>query len=167
MGDVACLKAAMPAHSETRVLPYSPRQMFDLVADVANYPAFLPWTAAARIRSVTDHGDHQVMLADLVISFKVFRERFGSCVTLWPAGDQGGRIETAYIDGPFSHMESTWSFAPDPGGCAVRFDVDFEFRNRLLQGAAGLFFNEAMQRVVRAFERRARELHGAGQGQGA
>ncbi len=146
----------MPSHSETRILPYTQEQMFDLVADVANYPKFLPWTAAARIRSTEEKGDHQVMLADLVISFKVFRERFGSKVTLWPKE----RIDTAYIDGPFRYMESTWRFAEVEGGCEVRFDVDFEFKNRLLQGAAGLFFNEAMQRVVRAFERRAGELYG-------
>ena len=148
----------MPSHAETRVLPYTAEQMYDLVADVASYPQFLPWTAAARIRSTTDRGDHTEMLADLVISFKVFRERFGSRVTLWPAER---RIDTAYIDGPFRYMESSWRFRDVPGGCEVNFEVDFEFRNRLLQGAAGMFFNEAMQRIVRAFERRAAELHGA------
>lgn len=147
----------MPTHSETRVLPHTAQQMYDLVADVANYPKFLPWTAAARIRSETAHGDHTIMLADLVISFKVFRERFGSKVTLWP---DENRIDTAYIDGPFRHMESRWQFRDVDDGCEVTFDVDFEFRNRLLQGAAGMFFNEAMQRVVRAFERRANELYG-------
>ena len=147
----------MSIHSETRILPYSADQMFALVADVANYPKFLPWTAAARIRSVEDLGDHQVMLADLVISFKVFRERFGSKVTLWPAKRQ---IDTEYLDGPFSRMQSRWQFRDVDGGCEVQFYVDFAFRNRLLQGAAGLFFNEAMQRVVRSFERRAKELHG-------
>lgn len=131
--------------------------MYALVADVERYPEFLPWTAAARIRSRTDRGDHEVMLADLVISFKVFRERFGSRVTLWP---RRRVIDTAYIDGPFKHMESQWRFAEAAAGCEVGFDVDFEFRNRLLQGAAGLFFNEAMQRVVRAFERRAGTLYG-------
>lgn len=146
----------MPAHSETKRLPYTPQQMYDLVADVADYPAFLPWTAAARIRSRTPQGNHEVMLADLVISFKVFREKFGSRVTLWPEKMQ---IDTAYIDGPFKYLESTWRFAPAEGGCDVQFEVDFEFRNRLLQGAAGMFFNEAMQRVVRAFERRAAELY--------
>ena len=147
----------MSAHSETRILPYTAAQMYALVADVANYPKFLPWTAAARIRSTEDLGDHTVMLADLVISFKVFRERFGSKVTLWPALRQ---IDTEYLDGPFSHLQSRWQFADVAGGCEVKFDVDFAFRNRLLQGAAGLFFNEAMQRVVRSFERRAKELHG-------
>lgn len=147
----------MPGHFETRVLPYSPEQMYDLVADVGRYPEFLPWTSAARIRSVEEKGDHRVLLADLVISFKVFRERFGSKVTLWPEKMQ---IDTAYIDGPFKHLESTWRFRPAPEGCEVAFEVDFEFRNRLLQGAAGMFFNEAMSRVVRAFEARAEALYG-------
>ncbi len=70
------------------------------------------------------------------------------------------RIDTEYLDGPFSHMESRWGFQGRLGGCEVSFFVDFEFRNKLLQGAATVFFNEAMQRVVRAFERRAKELYG-------
>lgn len=148
----------MPTHSETRRLPYSAQQMYDLVADVASYPKFLPWTAAARIRSVTPQQDgSQIMLADLVISFKVFRERFGSRVVLKP--DQH-KIDTEYLDGPFKYMRSSWSFADAEGGCDVSFHVDFEFRNLILQKAAGLFFFEAMQRVVRAFEQRAADLHG-------
>ncbi|MBE0413452.1 type II toxin-antitoxin system RatA family toxin [Yoonia sp.] len=146
----------MTTHSETKFVPYTAQKMYDLVADVANYPKFLPWTAAARVRSVTSHGDHDVMLADLVISFKVFREKFGSRVTLWP---DEKRIETEYLDGPVRHLESTWRFKDVDGGCEVSFHVDFEFRSRLLQGAAGMFFNEAMQRVVRSFERRAAELY--------
>ncbi|MGI9391117.1 MAG: type II toxin-antitoxin system RatA family toxin [Boseongicola sp.] len=147
----------MPTHTETRFVPYSATQMFDLVADVASYPEFLPWTAAARIRSTEDQGDHQVMLAELVISFKVFRERFGSRVVLWPIAR---KIDTEYLDGPFRHMQSKWAFTETTGGCDIDFHVDFEFRNRLLQTAATLFFNDAMQRVVRAFERRAQELYG-------
>ena len=148
----------MPTHSETRLLPYTAQQMYDLVADVASYPQFLPWTAAARIRSRDDQGDHEVMLADLVISFKVFRERFGSRVTLWP---EEQRIDTEYLDGPFKYMVSKWAFTDTDEGVEVAFFVDFEFRNRLLQGAAGMFFYEAMQRIVRAFERRAAELYGS------
>ncbi len=147
----------MPTHSETRRLPYTAQQMYDLVADVKRYPEFLPWTAAARIHEVREEGDHQVMLADLVISFKVFREKFGSRVTLWP---EARRIETEYLEGPFRHMISNWSFKDTDGGCDVSFDVDFEFRNRILQATATVFFNDAMQRVVRAFERRASELYG-------
>jgi coenzyme Q-binding protein COQ10 len=147
----------MPTHSETRVLPYTAAQMYDLVADVARYPEFLPWTAAARIRSREPRAGHEVMLADLVISFKVFRERFGSRVVLWP---DEHRIATEYLDGPFKHMQSNWRFRDTDEGVEVSFDVDFEFRNRILQGAAGMFFYEAMQRIVRAFERRAQSLYG-------
>lgn len=132
--------------------------MYDLVADVASYPQFLPWTAAARIRSVTPQEDgSDIMLADLVISFKVFRERFGSRVVLWPTER---RIETEYLDGPFKYLQSTWAFAEADEGCEVSFFVDFEFRNKLLQSAAGLFFYDAMQRIVRAFETRAHVLYG-------
>ena len=147
----------MTTHSETRVMPYSAQEMYDLVADVESYPEFLPWCSAARIRSRTPQGDREVMLADLVISFRVFRERFGSRVTLWPATR---RIDTAYVDGPFRHMESRWGFRDVEGGCEVSFDVDFEFRNRILQSVVGVVFNDAMQRIVRAFERRAAELYG-------
>lgn len=147
----------MPTHSETRVLPYSAQQMYDLVADVARYPQFLPWCAAARIRSRRIEGPAEVMEADLVISFKVFRERFGSRVTLFA---DTHKIDTEYLDGPFRYMKSTWGFVDVPGGCEVAFYVDFEFRNAVLQGIIGIVFNEAMQRIVRAFERRAAELYG-------
>jgi coenzyme Q-binding protein COQ10 len=148
----------MPSHSESRPLPYSAQQMYDLVADVGSYPQFLPWTAAARVRKVTDQPDgSQVMEADLVISFKVFRERFGSRVVLWP---EDRKIETEYLDGPFKYMLSNWRFEEDGEGCIVHFDVDFEFKNMILQKAAGLFFYEAMQRIVRAFEARAQDLYG-------
>lgn len=151
----------MPTHQETRKMPYTAAQMYDLVADVARYPEFLPWCAAARIRSRTPMGEAEVMIADLVISFKVFRERFGSKVTLYP---QITKIDTEYLDGPFKFLKSTWSFRDCEGagasGCEVEFFVDFEFRNAILRGVIGVVFNEAMQRIVRAFERRAAVLYG-------
>ena len=147
----------MPTHSETKLLPYNAQQMYDLVADVGRYPEFLPWTAAARIRSNEDRGDHRVMDADLVISFKVFRERFTSRVVLWP---EQLKIDTEYLDGPFKKMVSDWRFEDVEGGCNVHFHVDFEFRNMILQGIIGVVFNEAMQRVVHAFEKRAETLYG-------
>jgi coenzyme Q-binding protein COQ10 len=131
--------------------------MYDLVADVARYPEFLPWTAAARIKSRDDKGDHTVMDADLVISFKVFRERFTSRVVLWP---EAKKIDTEYLDGPFKYMKSNWAFRDVEGGCEVEFFVDFEFRNAILQKIIGVVFNEAMQRVVKAFEKRAQALYG-------
>ncbi|QYX55500.1 type II toxin-antitoxin system RatA family toxin [Roseovarius sp. SCSIO 43702] len=148
----------MTTHSETRRVPHAADQMYDLVADVGSYPEFLPWTAAARVKSVEPQGDgSKIMTADLVVSFKVFRERFTSRVTLWP---EARKIDTEYLDGPFKYLVSNWSFHPRDDGCEVSFHVDFEFRNRILQKAAGLFFYEAMQRIVRAFEARADELYG-------
>ena len=152
----------MTRHHEEKILPHTAGQMYDLVADVARYPEFLPWTAAARIRSRKPVEGGEVMEADLVISFKLFRERFGSRVTLLP---DEGRILTEYIDGPFRHLKSEWRFAQSPSvdgqpRCKVVFDVDFEFRNAILSGVIGLVFNEAMTRVVRAFEARAKALYG-------
>lgn len=131
--------------------------MYDLVADVASYPQFLPWCAAARIRSETAVAESVVLDADLIISFKVFRERFGSRVTLFP---NDMKIDSEYLDGPFKYMKSNWAFEDTDDGCNVIFFVDFEFKNAILQGIIGLVFNEAMQRVVRAFEARANELYG-------
>jgi coenzyme Q-binding protein COQ10 len=147
----------MPTHSETRSLPYSAQQMYDLVADVASYPKFLPWCAAARIRSITPDGTSQVMEADLVISFKLFRERFGSRVVMWP---DDKKLDTEYLDGPFKYMKSNWAFVDTDAGCDVSFFVDFEFKNAILQGIIGVVFNEAMQRIVKAFETRAAVLYG-------
>ena len=124
----------MPTHSETRALPYTAQQMYDLVADVASYPKFLPWCSAARIRSVTPQGTSSVMEADLVISFKVFRERFGSRVVLHP---DDMKIDTEYLDGPFRYMKSNWAFRDTDQGCEVEFFVDFEFKNMVLQPLCG------------------------------
>jgi coenzyme Q-binding protein COQ10 len=131
--------------------------MYALVADVASYPEFLPWCAAARIRREVPQDASILLEADLVISFKVFRERFGSRVILHP---DARKIDTEYLDGPFKYMKSNWAFADTEGGCNVTFFVDFEFKNAILQGIIGVVFNEAMQRIVRAFERRADDLYG-------
>lgn len=141
-------------------MPYSAAQMYDLVADVTRYPEFLPWNSAARIRArqPQDNGS-EVQVVDLVISFKLFRERFGSRVTLWPAQH---RIDTEYLDGPFRYLKSWWQFRDlETGGCEAEFFVDFEFRNFVLQKVIGVVFDEAMRRVVRAFEARAAALYGA------
>ena len=153
----------MPQHKDSRILPYTADQMYALVADIERYPEFLPWNTAARIRSRRPGPDGgELVEADLVISFKVFRERFGSRVTLWP---DERRIDTEYLDGPFKYLKSGWSFADlppaegRPGGCKVDFFVDFEFRNAILGKVIGVVFGEAMSRIVRAFEDRARALY--------
>lgn len=150
----------MPTHAEKRVMPYSAEQMFALIADVGRYPEFLPWCAAARVNSRAPlPGDGgEVLEADLVISFKLFRERFGSRVTLRP---EARRIDVEYLRGPFRYLKNHWHFEPrGTDACEVDFFVDFEFRSAFLQRLIGIVFHEAMQRIVRAFEKRAAELYG-------
>ena len=146
----------MTSHAEIKYLPYTAKEMFDLVADISAYPEFLPWCAAARVRKELQKGEVKQIEADLVISFKVFREKFGSRVLL---DTSNYVIETDYIDGPFRYMHSVWSFENCEDGCEVKFDVDFEFKNAMLQSIIGLVFNDAMQTIVRAFERRASDLY--------
>ncbi|MEL6678512.1 MAG: type II toxin-antitoxin system RatA family toxin [Pseudomonadota bacterium] len=150
----------MPTHSEKRKVPYTPEQMFDLIADVKSYPEFLPWCSAARERKRTPlpEGAGEVVDADLVISFKVFRERFGSRVTLRPGTKV---IDVEYLDGPFRYLNNHWQFNRlEDGRCEIDFFVDFEFKSAMLQSLIGMVFNQAMQRIVAAFEQRAKVLYG-------
>ena len=143
----------MPTHAEQRVLPYTPEQLFALVADVERYPEFLPWCVGARIRERSAN----LIVADLIIGFRMFRERFSSRVAL----DPPRRIDVAYTEGPFRYLNNHWIFDPVPGGCRIDFFVDFEFKSRLLQRVIELFFHEAVRRMVGAFEHRAHQLYGA------
>ena len=147
----------MPKHEVTRSLPYTPEQMFDLVADVESYPKFLPWCAGARINSHDAVQGLGVIDADLIIAFKVFREKFRSRVMLMR---QKNRIETSYIDGPFKYLTNYWQFEETEDGCNATCFVDFEFKSLVLQSLIGVVFNEAMSRLVHAFEARAHELYG-------
>jgi len=142
----------MPKHAEQRVLPYTAEQLFDLVADVERYPEFLPWCVGARIRERRD----TLIIADLLIGFRMFRERFTSRVTL----ARPHRIDVAYSEGPFRYLENHWVYEPLEGGCRIDFYVDFEFRSRVLQTLIGGLFNEAVRRMVAAFETRAQHLYG-------
>ena len=151
----------MPTHAERRRMPFSAQQMYDLIADVPAYPDFLPWCSGARIRARRPDGANEVVDADLVISFKVFRERFGSRVTLMP---EASKIDVEYLDGPFKYLKNNWTFIPvSDTECEVDFFVDFEFKSKTLQAIIGVVFNEAMRRIVRAFEQRAEALYGGRQ----
>lgn len=145
----------MPTHREKRVLPYTPEQIFDLVADVERYPEFLPWCVGARIV----RREEGLIVADLMIGFKMIRERYTSKVKL----DRPGRIDVDYgHDGPFRHLENHWQFRPtEDGGCEVDFFLDFEFRSRMLQRLIGVVLQEAVRRMVAAFESRAKKIYGA------
>jgi coenzyme Q-binding protein COQ10 len=142
----------MPTHAEERVLPFTPEQLFALVADIERYPEFLPWCVGARIRERRP----DLVVADLVIGFRMFRERFTSRVAL----DPPRRIDVTYAEGPFRHLTNHWDFSPAVGGCRIDFFVDFEFRSRLLQRVIEMLFGEAVRRMVGAFERRAHDLYG-------
>lgn len=144
----------MPAHHETRILPYAPEQMFDLVADVRRYPDFLPWVVALRVREDSD----TATLADMIVGFKGLRETFTSRVEK----RRPDRIRVEYVEGPLRHLTNEWRFRPDPRGCAVDFSVDFAFRSRVFEKLAGAVFDGALRRMIGAFEARADELYGAG-----
>jgi coenzyme Q-binding protein COQ10 len=145
----------MPRHTEKRVLPYTPEQLFDLVADVGRYHEFLPWVAATRIREDSDTG----MVADLVVGFGAFKETFTSRVHK----ERPGEIEIDYVEGPLKYLRNSWKFAAAPGGTEVDFCVDFAFRNRLFEAIAGQMFDRALRRMIGAFEERAHALYGAGE----
>ena len=143
----------MPIHKEERVLGYSVAQIFDLVIAVEEYPEFLPWCLSASVKK----SGTQTFDADLVIGFKIFRERFSSQIT-WQRPES---IEVIPIAGPFKRMRNSWRFtAQGNDSCKVNFYVDFEFRSRLLNKLIGVLFYEAVSRMVRAFEQRASELYG-------
>ena len=141
----------MPTHHETRFLPQTADQLFDLVSEVEDYPNFLPWCVALR---VTSHVDN-VIRADMVVGFRMLREKFTSKVTLTPKE----RIDVEYLDGPFRYLENRWLFIEKEGGCEIDFFIDFEFRSRLLQKIMEPVFHEAVRRMVRAFEKRAAERY--------
>jgi coenzyme Q-binding protein COQ10 len=144
----------MPGIRETRRLPYSAEQMFDLVADVARYPEFLPWVVATRVRS----DDGAEMLADMLVGFKALREKFTSRVLK----HRPDRLEVIYIDGPMRDLDNVWHFRPLPGGgCEIDFCVEFSFKNKMFEMLAGQYFDRAFRKLVGAFETRAHELYGS------
>ncbi len=145
----------MPRHAETRQLPYTPEQMFDLVADVGRYGEFLPWVVAVRVRenSATD------MIADLVVGFRGISEKFTSKVTK----QRPERLHVEYLDGPLDYLRNEWAFRPDgAGGTLVDFAVDFAFKSRLFELLAGQMFDRALRKMIGAFESRAAALYSAG-----
>jgi coenzyme Q-binding protein COQ10 len=143
----------VPKHSETRHLPYTPEQMYDMVADVKSYPQFLPWVSAMRVRS----DSATETLADMIVGFKGLRETFTSRVKK----SHPDTIMVDYIDGPLKYLRNEWRFRREEGGCAVDFSVDFAFKNRMFEMLAGQVFGQALRKMIGAFETRAAELYGS------
>ena len=142
----------MTTHREKRVINHRPEDLYALVADVKSYPEFLPWCMAARIRQADD----QKMIADLMIGFRLYREKFTSYVDL--DADQN-EIHVEYAEGPFKYLKNAWKFNPHPDGCEIDFYVDFEFKSALFQSVVETLFSEAVKKMVRAFETRADDLY--------
>jgi coenzyme Q-binding protein COQ10 len=143
----------MPRHSETKHLPYTPEQLFDLVADVKRYDEFLPWVTAVRVRSSSD----EETVADLIVGFNAFKERFTSRVKK----DRPGRIVVDYVEGPLKYLHNEWRFEPSAlGGTDVHFSVDFAFKSRIFEAIAGAMFDRALRKMIGAFEGRALALYG-------
>ncbi|NCP17971.1 MAG: type II toxin-antitoxin system RatA family toxin [Erythrobacter sp.] len=143
----------MPGIHQTRTLPYTPEQMFDLVADVKHYPDFLPWVIATRIQSDSE----TEMVADMVVGFKAIREKFTSRVIK----TRPESINVHYVDGPLSDLKNDWTFKPVADGCEIEFCVDFTFKSRIFETLAGAYFDRAFRRMMTAFEERADELYGS------
>ncbi|MGZ8998008.1 MAG: type II toxin-antitoxin system RatA family toxin [Allosphingosinicella sp.] len=145
----------MPRHSEKRNLPYSPDQVFELVADVKRYQEFLPWVAATRIRTDSETD----MTADLVVGFRALKETFTSRVRK----RRPDLIEIDYVEGPLKYLHNNWKFEADgKGGTDVHFCVDFAFKSRIFEALAGQMFDRALRRMIGAFEERAAVLYGDG-----
>jgi coenzyme Q-binding protein COQ10 len=139
---------------ELCTMPYSAEQMFDLVADVGHYAEFLPWVAATRVRSDSEHE----MVADMLVGFKNLREKFTSRVEkIRPE-----RVQVHYVDGPMRDLDNVWLFRPiDNQSCEVDFSVSFSFRNALFEKLAGQYVDRAFRKMVAAFEARAAVLYGS------
>ena len=143
----------MPKHIEKQLSPYSAQQLFDMVADVAKYPQFLPWCRAARVTDRTENS----FLGELIISFSHITESYTSKVTLNP---EAGTIDVIMVKGPFEHLTNHWVFTPTESGTQIDFELDFKFRSKLLEKLIGPLFTKATHKMVGAFKERADQLYG-------
>ncbi len=144
----------MPHHRETRTLPYSAEQLYNMVLDIECYPEFLPWCKAARI--LERHEDH--LLGELVIVFKGFRESYVSNITP-SVSATAHNIDVKLVRGPFKHLNNHWRFVPHADGCEVHFSLDFEMKYRWMEAILGTLFARATEKMVSAFTARAKVLY--------
>lgn len=149
----------MPSFKSSRRVPHSASDMFELVADVEKYPQFVPLCERLRVKSRdTKEDGREVLLADMTVAYKIFRETFTSRVTL---DRPAGRILVEYVSGPFHHMENRWTFRDlEHGRCEIGFSIDYELRSRTLAMMMGAVFDRAFRKFADAFEARAAEVYG-------
>jgi coenzyme Q-binding protein COQ10 len=147
-------------HSLTRILPYAPRQLFDLVGDVERYPEFVPWVTRLRAWNRRTDGAGVTRLdAEAEVGFAIIHERFSTRVRL---DEPGLDIAVELISGPFRRLSNRWRFKDHGSGAELAFEIDFEFKSSLLQGLLAANFHHAVGRLVGCFEERARTLYGPG-----
>jgi coenzyme Q-binding protein COQ10 len=147
-------------HSLTRILPYTPSQLFLLVGDVDRYPEFVPWVTRLRSWNRRPSGEGVTLLdAEADVGFAIVRERFATRVRL---DEPALTIDVDLISGPFRRLKNRWRFAAHPEGCELTFEIDFEFKSRLLQALLAANFHRAVERLVGCFEDRAKALYGLG-----
>jgi coenzyme Q-binding protein COQ10 len=145
-------------HHVTRVLPYTPDQLFALVGDVDAYPQFVPWIVAMRTWNPRIDNEGVAWVdAEAKVGFSFLREKFSTRVRRDPAARQ---IDVDLISGPFEKLRNRWVFHADPGGTRVEFDIDFAFKTRLLQGLLARNFEHAVDRLMQCFQDRAKALYG-------
>ncbi len=144
-------------HAVVRVLPYTPAQLLDLVGDVRAYPQFVPWITSMRVwNERTDAQGESQLDAEAGVGFSFLRERFSTRVKRDPAA---GEITVSLLSGPFRRLFNRWTFREDPAGTRIDFEIDFEFKSRLLQTLLAANFHHAVDRLIGCFEDRARALY--------
>jgi coenzyme Q-binding protein COQ10 len=150
-------------HHVSKHLPYAPDQLFALVGDVMAYPDFVPWITSMRTWNARVLGEGvETLDAEAGIGFSFLKERFSSRVR---RDSQGRRIEVTLLSGPFKRLANRWEFfAAEDGGTRVEFDIDFQFKSRLLEALLTANFAHAVDRLMTCFEDRARALYGPGAG---
>lgn len=149
----------MPQFSTVRKVRHAPDKMFALVADIEQYPKFLPLCEALSIRSRRERDGLTVLVADMSVGYKAIRETFTSQVILKPAENV---IDVKYLDGPFRYLTNRWEFrATLEGGSEIHFFIDYEFKNRILGAMMGAMFDRAFRMFSEAFEKRADAVYGA------
>ena len=149
----------MPRYSTTRVVAHTPKNMFDLVADVERYPEFVPLCRSLTLRSRQPmEGGREILVADMTVAYKMIRETFTSRVTL---DRTNFTILTHYIQGPFRHLENRWHFrALGSAQTEVVFTIAYDFKNRALAALMGAMFDRAFRKFASAFEARADAIYG-------
>jgi len=143
-------------HALTKVLPYSPDLLFQLVGDVEHYPKFVPWVTGMRVWNRREPEPGVTMLdAEAAVAFTFLREKFATRVRR----DEGARVvEVNLLYGPFRRLWNRWRFVEHADGCEVSFEIEFEFKVPMLDRILAANFDQAVAKLMKCFEDRAEAL---------